>query len=207
MRETREPKLKPVPVSHLRPTQMTVGLREVAAKRLDWRERSDAKAGDFLGRHMIPVLLGPRGHSYVIDHHHLARALIEEGVKEVATTLVADLSHLAKDEFWVFIDNKGWCHPYDAKGVRQDFSAIPKSVAGLKDDPYRSLAGELRRAGGFAKDTTPFSEFLWADFLRRGVKEKLVAEDFGGALAKALKLAKGARAQHLPGWCGPSSDD
>jgi hypothetical protein len=41
---------------------------------------------------------------------------------------------------------------------------LPKTVAGLIDDPFRSLAGELRRAGGFAKDTTPFSEFLWADF-------------------------------------------
>ena len=38
------------------------------------------------------------------------------------------------------------------------------TVAELIDDPFRSLAGELRRAGGFAKDTTPFSEFLWADF-------------------------------------------
>jgi hypothetical protein len=28
----------------------------------------------------------------------------------------------------------------------------------LQDDPFRSLAGELRRAGGFAKDTTPYSE-------------------------------------------------
>ena len=37
----------------------------------------------------------------------------------------------------------------------------------LVDDPFRSLAGELRRVGGYAKDTTPFSEFLWADFLRR----------------------------------------
>jgi hypothetical protein len=47
---------------------------------------------------------------------------------------------------------------------------LPKTVAGLIDDPFRSLAGELRRAGGFAKDTTPFSEFLWTDFLRRRVK-------------------------------------
>jgi len=42
-------------------------------------------------------------------------------------------------------------------------------MADLADDPYRSVAGELRRQGGFAKDTTPFSEFLWADFLRRRI--------------------------------------
>jgi hypothetical protein len=203
----REPKLKTVAVADLRPTQITVGYREVAAKRRLWRERSDANADDFLGRHMIPVLLGPRGHSYVNDHHHLARALLDEGVKEVATTTVSDLSHLKKDEFWVFVDNRAWCHPYDAEGLRRPFSDIPKTVADLKNDPYRSLAGELRRAGGYAKDTTPFSEFLWADFMRRRVKDKLVEEDFEGALAKALKLSKTVGAQHLPGWCGPSTDE
>ena len=53
------------------------------------------------------------------------------------------------------------------------------------DDPFRSLAGELRRAGGFAKDTTLFSEFLWADFLRRRIKRKAVDRDFDHAIEKA----------------------
>jgi hypothetical protein len=44
-------------------------------------------------------------------------------------------------------------------------------VKGLVDGPYRSLAGELRR-GGFAKDTTPVSEFLWVDLLRRRLDSK-----------------------------------
>jgi hypothetical protein len=69
--------------------------------------------------------------------------------------------------------------------------------------PFRSLAGELRRAGGFAKDATPFSEFLWADFLRQNMKAKVVQLDFEAALEKALRLAKGPDAQYLPGWCGP----
>ena len=103
------------------------------------------------------------------------------------------------------MDNRGWMHPFDNDGQRQSRSELPKSVADLQDDPYRSLAGELRRAGGFAKDTTPFSEFIWADFLRRRMKRKLVEEDFGSALTRALKLAKAEGAGHLPGWCGPSS--
>jgi hypothetical protein len=32
------------------------------------------------------------------------------------------------------------------------------------NDPFRGLAGELRNKGGYAKDLTPFEEFLWADF-------------------------------------------
>ena len=73
----------------------------------------------------------------------------------------------------------------------------------MVDDPFRSLAGELRHAGGFAKDTTPFSEFLWADFLRRRMKRKFVERDFGGAVKQALKLARSLDADYLPGWCGP----
>ena len=79
-------------------------------------------------------------------------------------------------------------------------------MADLKDDPFRSLAGELRRAGGFAKDTTPFSEFLWADFLRRRLARKMVEADFAKAMEKGLDLAKGQDAIYLPGWCGPASD-
>jgi len=202
-----EPRLTTVLVTDLRPTQMTVGLREVAEKRRAWKEKRKSAEGEFLGRHLIPVLLGPKRRPYVIDHHHLSRALLDEGVKEVATTVVADLSSLTKDAFWVFADNRGWCHPYDARGVRRGFADIPTTIAGLKDDPYRSLAGELRRAGGYAKETVPFTEFLWADFLRRLIKVKLVEDDFATALSKALKLAKSPRAQHLPGWCGPADDD
>ena len=202
---SREPRIVPVPIRDLRPTQMTVGLREVAEKRKVWREKQ-TEGEVYLGRHLIPVLLGPKKRPYVLDHHHLTRALLEEGVEEVATTVTADLSMLEKDAFWVFCDNRGWCHPYDAEGRRRTFDDIPKTLKALKDDPYRSLAGELRRAGGYAKETTPFSEFLWADFLRRRIKRAEVEADFAAALSKALRLAKAPRAQFLPGWCGPSAD-
>ena len=202
---SREPRITPVAIADLKPTQMTVGMREVEEKRKMWREK-EAHGASFLGHHLIPVLLGPKGRPYVIDHHHLARALLDEGVKDVATTVVADLSMLDKDAFWVFADNRGWCHPYDADGVRQPFDDIPKSIKALKDDPFRSLAGELRRAGGFAKETTPFSEFLWADFLRRKLKASDVRDDFGAALSRSLRLAKSPKAQYLPGWCGPAPD-
>jgi hypothetical protein len=199
----REPILRPTPLAELRPTQITVGMREVAAKRREWRRKHGDKAGAFLAEHMIPVVLGPKERRYVIDHHHLARALHEEGVVSIATTLVANLSKLDRTAFWVFLDNRGWMHPFDDKGRRRDYDAIPQSIRELVDDPYRSLAGGLRRAGGFAKDTTPFSEFLWADFLRRRIDRKEVETHFDRALAAALKLARGLDADYLPGWCGP----
>ena len=201
--DLRDPLLKPIPINILRPTQITVGLREVDEKARQWRSLSKDEAPAFLGRHMIPVILGPKGRHYVIDHHHLVRALQDQGVENILATVVADLSAVKRESFWTVLDNRSWCHPYDSQGRRRDFDAIPKTIAGLRDDPYRSLAGELRRAGGFAKDTTPFSEFLWADYLRSRVKPAMVQDDFGAALTKALALAKRKEANYLPGWCGP----
>ncbi|HLY12085.1 MAG TPA: ParB-like protein [Planctomycetota bacterium] len=200
----REPLLEPVPIKSLRPTQITVGMREVFEKRQRWRTFKEKKKAAFLGRHMVPVIWGPKGQHYVIDHHHLTRALQDEGQKEVLVSVVADLRSLKRDAFWVVLDHRGWCHPYDTTGRRRDFDDIPRGIAELEDDPFRSLAGELRRAGGFAKDTTPFSEFLWADFLRRRMKRKWVQKDFAAAMTEALELAKGDAAHYLPGWCGPA---
>jgi hypothetical protein len=203
----REPLLTTVAIADLRPTQITVGMREVAEKRKRWRETGTKKSEKFLGKHMIPVILGPKRRHYVIDHHHLALALHEEKIRDLAVTVVANLSRLEDDEFWTVMDNHGWMHPFDAKGRRRHYEDIPKAVTAMVDDPYRSLAGELRRAGGFAKDTTPFSEFIWADFLRRRVKQKTVEEDFDRAMEQALKLAKSTDADYMPGWCGPVTDD
>ena len=206
---TREPVLDRVPISELRPTQITVGFREVAEKRREWRERgrkSPKKAGAYLGRHMVPTVLGPAGHHFLVDHHHLALALHEEGQADVLVNVLADLSALGKAAFWTYMDNRALCHPYDATGRRRGYAEIPRRIADLADDPYRSLAGELRRAGGFAKDTTPFSEFLWADFMRSRVRVKQIREHFAAALEKALALARSDVAAYLPGWCGPHPD-
>jgi hypothetical protein len=200
---SREPRIHCVSIMTLRPTQITVGMREVKAKRKSWREHPDRKKADFLGNHLIPVIWGPKEEYYVIDHHHLTLALHQEGVKEIATTVVADLRRLPREAFWVFLDNRGWLHPFDEHGRRRSYDDLPKRIPSLVDDPYRSLAGEVRKSGGCSKETTPFSEFLWADYLRRRLKRKLLEEDFPAALVRALKLARSSDADFLPGWCGP----
>src|SRR5690349_22679404 len=124
----REPILTPVPIKELRPTQITVGMREVRERRTRIRNHKDKKIGAFLGDHMIPVILGPKKRHYVIDHHHLALSLHTEGVKKVLCTVVADLSALDRDDFWLVLDHHSWVHPYDENGRRRDFSKIPKSI-------------------------------------------------------------------------------
>lgn len=209
MANTRDPILNPIPILSLHPTQMTVGMREVKEKRKRWREHASGKkkAAELLGKHTIPVVLGPGERHYVIDHHHLALALHQEGIKNILVTVVADLTMVDPDAFWGVLDNHRWVYPYDAKGERRHFRDLPKTVTDLKDDPFRSLAGELRRVGGYAKDTIPFSEFQWADFLRRKLSRKSVEDNFARAIEKSLALAKSRDAIYLPGWCGAASDD
>jgi len=203
----REPVVDPIAIDTLRPTQMTVGMREVEEKRKRLQDHQPKKIGKFLGEHMIPVVLGPKQRHYIIDHHHLALALHKAGLRDVLVSVVADLSALDPDAFWHVLDHHCWVYPYDAAGRRHEFSELPKTVTRLQDDPFRSLAGELRRVGGFAKDTTPYSEFLWADFLRRRLKRKAVDADFAAAIEQALQLAKSRDAEYLPGWCGPKGKE
>src|ERR1700676_2668856 len=101
MANTREPILHPIPILSLRPTQMTVGMREVKEKRKRWREhKSKKKQAELLGKHMIPVVLGPDKRHYVVDHHHLARSLHEEGVEDILVTIIADLTLLNRGASW-----------------------------------------------------------------------------------------------------------
>jgi hypothetical protein len=198
--------LQRVELAKLRPTQMTVGYREVKRKRETWHEQRKKLGEKYIQHHMVPAVLGPKKKFYIVDHHHLARALLEEGIKDVLVVVLAELDRLEKGPFWVFLDNNSWVHPFDAHGQRRDYDDIPQSVADMKDDPYRSIAGEMRRSGGFAKDATPFSEFMWADALRPRIKRKLIERDFEHAMEQAMKFARSPEADYLPGWSGPSPD-
>jgi hypothetical protein len=82
MRKEFEPLLHPVEIASLCPTQMTVGMREVARRRAEWHKIAEQEGRDFLGRHMIPAVRGPKQRLHVIDNHHLARALHEEKVEQ-----------------------------------------------------------------------------------------------------------------------------
>ena len=201
-----EPRLLPVKLMDLRPTQMTVGMHEVTRKRKSWAAHAQADGDLFLGEHMIPVVIGPKHRPWLIDHHHLALALHQEGVEHVLVSVVARLSHLDKNQFLTFMDNRNWLHTFDADGERREYDALPRRLTGLKDDPYRSLAGAGRRAGGFAKNATPYSDFLWADFFRHRLTRKRIGDLDPRDIAAAIALARGSRARHLPGWSGPDCD-
>ena len=196
-------------LADLQPTQMTVGAAEVAAKRAQWIGLKRKERARLLTSHCFPAVKGPKGRFYITDHHHLGLALHEEQVDTAWVVQLADLSDLEGDTFWRVMEFRRWAHPYDDKGQRADYAAIPTRLSKLRDDPYRSLAGFVRQAGGYAKDTAPFSEFLWADFFRLRVPRKQLQAAGTSALPDqllqhAVALARSASAHYLPGWTGMS---
>ncbi len=208
---TAQQHLVQVPLDTLHPTQMTVGASEVAAKRAQWDHLKPKERKRTLASHWFPAVRGPGGRFYIVDHHHLGQALVQEAVPEVWVMQLADFSETDLGMFWRLLEFHHWAHPYDERGKRCDWDAMPGHLGELRDDPYRSLAGAVRKAGGYAKDAAPFVEFLWADFFRTRFARKALRAGKDDctlpaqALHEALGLAHGAEARYLPGWAGATA--
>jgi hypothetical protein len=181
---------------------MTYGEREVEDKRRKWSKLDKKKRRKDMQECLFPAVLGPKRRFFILDHHHLALALLRESVDQVQVGVVRDLSMLEPAQFWIYLDHLSYVHPYDENGERRSLADIPNSFAGMRDDPYRSLAGAVRRAGGFAKSDAPFLEFLWSNHFRRHVARSKLTRHFRKAVRESVKLALSAQSSYLPGFCG-----
>lgn len=202
---SRNPHLASVRLARLRPTQLTVGYLEVTLKARDWARLPKKRRKAELDSHVFPAVIGPGGAYYIVDHHHLGIALIEAGVRDGCVAVLDDLSWLEPAVFWRTMEFRAWSHPYDRRGRRREYREMPRRLRDLEDDPYRSLAGLVRRAGGYAKDQAPFVEFLWADFFRPRVSARLIRRQAARATRLGLRLARSGDARYLPGWSGSSA--
>jgi hypothetical protein len=195
----------------LHPTQMSVGMIQVEAKVDQLKKKEEpGKLYNYLEKkkHREPVVIGPNGVLYITDHHHLAVALKNIGVKIVYCQIVGNRRNQKIDDFWTGMVNDGKAWPENADGERRPPQEIPSSVDGLKDDPYRSLAGEVRESCGYQKTKEYFAEFKWADFFRRTnvpetgrpISAQLIQSNMDDALEQAMELAKSPDAKDLPGY-------
>lgn len=66
-----------VQIADLRPTQLTLGLLDVKERAVKLEKQSSADRKSYLEKKAIPYVLGPGKHIYIVDHHHLARALVD----------------------------------------------------------------------------------------------------------------------------------
>jgi hypothetical protein len=188
-------------VEDLHPAQMAVGMREVAVKQAEIEADCRSERHDFLKDHLVPILKGPGDRIFIVDHHHLVRALWQGGFHHAWCAVLADLSGLNPSAFWAEMHAKGWVYPFDAHNREQHYSAIPPHIKELQDDPYRSLAGFVRRKGGFTKaDAQPFVDFRWANFFRERVEIGPGDAGFDKAVVAALRLAHSDAAKALPGF-------
>ena len=206
MSETTKPIATPtIKIENLKPTQMSVGMIEVKEKIKEVQkvQHDYIRLLEFLKHNAIPAVMGPNKVLFCIDHHHMGRALHEAGVKDTVCNVLQDMSfHTSMEEFWNDMNAKHFVYPYDEEGKGPyPYSALPQHVKDLKNDPYRSLAGELRVAGGYHKTSEPFEEFLWADYLRPKIPIDLITkDDISSAVNQAISLAHLPIASKLPGY-------
>jgi hypothetical protein len=192
-----------IPVLDLKPTQFALGLREVARKVAKLRAMGHDERHEYLHARPVPVVLSARKHWHLIDHHHHLRACWEAGVEEVPVEVKADYSHLALGHFWDAMHEARWIHLLDQFGHGpHDPLLLPEDIRGLADDPYRSLAWALRHSGAYEKNDAAFSEFRWADFLRKELVIEPGDDGFKKALDAAKTIARSAKAAGLPGYLG-----
>jgi hypothetical protein len=110
------------PIADMRPTQLTLGLSEVEERAAKIGAMTPSEREAHLERKAIPHVLGPGKKIYIVDHHHLARALWSLKFPEaVLGDRVADWSGLEPKAFWRMMESKGYCWPIDADGNRRRF--------------------------------------------------------------------------------------
>jgi hypothetical protein len=101
----------------------------------------------------------------MLDRHHAVRALWESDVplesKQVHCQIIADLSHLPSEEFWLQM-RKNKCTYLTQNGQERDPAELPPDVSSLVDDPYRTLSWLVKNKKGFKATCIPFAEFMWA---------------------------------------------
>ena len=193
-------KLVRLELQQIHPTQVTAGMLEVDEKRKHFASLSAEALKQALKALPIPAVLGRDGTHFATDHHHLARALFDAQINYAYVEVMADLSKLKGDAFWLEMANRRWVLPYDEHGILHGIAAIPPNVSGLIDDPYRSLAAYVRNAGGYIKTPEPFAEFQWADFFRTRVRLWSTSFQFSAAVQQGVHLARSPDALVLPGF-------
>lgn len=190
-----------VEVQSLRPTQFAVGYREIKKRSKKLMKKNSAGLENYLRQHIGKIVVAPDGKPYLIDRHHLACIMERTGRSAVIyATVEANFNGMTFDDFWSEMIRRKWAYLYDEKGngPLSPYS-LPTKIEGLKDDPFRSLAWEVRERGGFSKSDDPFSEFQWANYFRSTINLNPDC-DMELIIQKAISLCHATEACALPGY-------
>lgn len=191
-------------VLDLKPTQFAVGMLEIDEKIELVRGFSKKQRRDYVDEHPVPVVVSPHGELYVVDHHHFLCVCYHVGISKVRVTVAQDFSRskMSYAKFWRWMQKTRNSYPFCqfGEGPRKALY-LPRDIRGLSDDPYRSIAWFVRKAGAFENSDKNFAEFKWANFFRdRGLLDRHGPLGMPQALKKAVKLAQSPAAKGLPGF-------
>ncbi len=191
-------------IENLWPTQSRVGFEAVNERIDKIGSMSRKERHKYIHDNPIPVIVGPGEKLYVVDHHHLARAVHDLDHSKVFVKVIENWHDLTIEEFWQRMRARHFVYQYDTmQGRVVSVYDLPRHIEQMKDDPYRSMAGQLRDDGFFEKKTGQyFIEFVWAKALRayfRKIDFDVEKESYKGALKLARKYAASPAAADLPG--------
>ncbi|QRG04976.1 hypothetical protein EZH22_17785 [Xanthobacter dioxanivorans] len=195
--------VREIAIDTLHPTQLTLGLDEVARRARVMAGLSKPALRAELERKAVPCVLGPKKRLYMTDHHHLCRVLLEICHDTVLVKVPQyDWSDLDLPAFWHRMEAQSLCWPIDVEGNRRPCIKIPGHISELTDNPWRTLARGVR-GKAYSNEDTPFQEFMWGNYYRSFMTTRLLETDIELAEKLAVKLSRLDEAQDLPGYLGP----
>ncbi len=201
------PDSKKTRILDLKPMQIPAGMLEVQAKARELRDMKEKETDAWLKERSVPIIEDYKGRKRPVDHHHEARAAWEADLDEAYTHRYFDdemhgrLKALPRDQFYAVTRAMGLFYDRDQFGSGpHDPNHLPEDVRSMADDPFRSVAWQVRKQGGFDKSPTPFAEFRWAQYFRESLKTYPTRADFDKAVAEAMKIVHASAAKGLPGW-------
>ena len=192
-----------VPLQALQPTQLCVGMAEIGSRKLDFAADDAKQRRRYLKRKPTPLVRSASGELWMVDRHHRLRALLELDPNATAFGyVVLQLEVSERHAVLEQLHQRGWLYLYDGRGLGPLHpTALPSSLSGTQDDPYRSLVWKLKREGLVAAaPLIPFHEFRWGAWLRSRNLPPFSSERLDPALPAARALVRSQAASHLAGW-------
>ena len=195
-----------VPLRALQPTQLCVGMAEIRSRQLDFAQDSSKERRRYLKRKPTPLVRSASGELWMVDRHHRLRALMELDPEATAFGYVVLQLQVAERHAVLHeLHQRGWLYLYYGRGLGPLHpTALPTSLSGTQDDPYRSLVWKLKREGLVeAAPLIPFHEFRWGAWLRSRNLPHFSSDRLDPALPAARALVRSQAASHLAGWIAP----
>ena len=192
-----------VPLQALQPTQLCVGMAEIRSRQLDFAADDAKQRRRYLKRKPTPLVRSASGELWMVDRHHRLRALLELDPNATAFGyVVLQLEVSERHAVLEQLHQRGWLYLYDGRGLGPLHpTALPSSLSGTQDHPYRSLVWKLKREGLVgAAPLIPFHEFRWGAWLRSRNLPPFSSERLDPALPAARALVRSQAASHLAGW-------